>query len=382
MHLANKYRNSATVVALALLSFVLGSVHAFSVLVEPLVAQFGSSVTAVSAIYSLALVSITVMVSIGHRFYAATSSVVIVGILSAFAVGGVLLAGFGGSLVLVWLGYGVLFGAANGAGYGYALQLSAQVSPSREGLAMGGITAAYAVGATLFPAIYDVALTEGFAFAMTVLAIALGTVGLIACCLLAWSGARFRTIEHGAVVPDVSTRQIALLWGAYGAAVLAGLMTMGHAVGIARSLGVAETLLVAAPMIVAVCNMGGSLTGGWLTDRMPPRLLLTALPLVSAAALTVLALGLPLPVLAALGVIGLIYGAVISAYPAAIARRYSVAAGVPVYGKVFTAWAVAGICGPMLAGALFDATGTFRMALAVAAALSCASAAIAWSNRA
>ena len=183
-------------------------------------------------------------------------------------------------------------------------------------------------------------------------------------------------------MPDAPSRQIALLWGAYGSAVLAGLMIMGHAVGIARSLGVAESLLVAAPMIVAVCNMGGSLTGGWLTDRMPPRLLLTTLPLVSATALAVLALGLPLPVLAALGVIGLIYGAVISAYPAAIARRYGVPAGVPVYGKVFTAWAVAGISGPMLAGALFDATGTFRMALAVAAALSCASAVIAWSNRA
>ena len=156
MHLAYTHRNPATVVALALLAFVLGSVHAFSVLIEPLVAQFGSSVTAVSAIYSLALVSITVMVSIGHRFYAAAPAAVVVGALSAVAVAGALLAGFGGSLALVWLGYGVLFGTANGAGYGYALQLSAQVSPGREGLAMGGITASYAVGATLFPAIYDV----------------------------------------------------------------------------------------------------------------------------------------------------------------------------------------------------------------------------------
>ena len=372
---------TATLLALALLSFVLGSVHAFSVLVEPLATRFGASVASVSGIYSLALVAITVMVSIGHRFYARASGAVLAGVLSAASVAGALLAGHGGSLTLVWLGYGVLFGAANGAGYGYALQLSAQVSPGREGLAMGGITAAYAVGATLFPAIYDQALKDGFAWAMTVLALVLGLAGLVAVCLLGWSRARFRAMEHGAEAPEVPTGQIVLLWSAYGAAVLAGLMTMGHAVGIARTLDVNQAMLVAAPMIIAVCNMGGSLTGGWLTDRIHPRLLLTVLPLISAAALSVLALGLPLPVLAALGAIGLIYGAVISAYPAAIARRYGVAAGVPVYGKVFTAWAVAGICGPVLAGAMFDATGSFRVALGVAAALSCASAVLAWSNR-
>ncbi|MEL7001011.1 MAG: MFS transporter, partial [Pseudomonadota bacterium] len=143
----------------------------------------------------------------------------------------------------------------------------------------------------------------------------------------------------------------------------------------------AEAMLVAAPMVIAVCNMGGSLTGGWLADRVDSRILLTGLPLVSGIALAVLALDVPLSVLGALGVIGLVYGAVISAYPAVIARRFGVAAGVPVYGRVFTAWAVAGICGPMLAGAMFDATGSFRTALTVAAVLSCASAVLAWWTR-
>lgn len=374
-------RAAATLMALALLACVLGSVHAFSVLVDPLVAAFGASVTSVSAIYSLALVSITVMVRVGHRFYALGSGAVIVLALTAIAVAGVLLAGHGNSLMLIWLGYGVLFGAANGVGYGYALQLAAQVSPGREGLAMGGITAAYAIGATLFPAIFDRALDGGVVGAMNMLAGVLAIVGAVTVALLVWSGARFQGAGSGSAAPKAPTRQIVLLWCAYGMAVLAGLMTIGHAVGIARSLGVAEAMLVAAPMLVAVCNMGGSLTGGWLTDRMPSRVLLTVLPLVSALALGALALNMPLPVLGALGVIGLIYGAVISAYPAAIARRFGVAAGVPVYGKVFTAWAVAGICGPMLAGVLFDATESFRLALGVAAALSCVSAVIAWSNR-
>ncbi|MEM9059113.1 MAG: hypothetical protein AAGD13_01510 [Pseudomonadota bacterium] len=374
-------RAPLTLAALALLSFVLGSVHAFSVLVDPLVARFDASLASVSAIYSLALVAIAAMVSLGHRFYGSASAAVLVACLSVVGVIGVLLAGYGGSLPLVWLGYGVLFGAANGAGYGFALQLSAQVSPGREGLAMGAITAAYAVGATVFPAVFEVALAGGFGRAMMFLALVLGAVGAASAGLLVLSGARFQPEDRQATGRSVPGAEIARLWFAYGAAVLAGLMTIGHAVGIARSLDVADAMLLAAPMIVAVCNMGGSLTGGWLTDRLAPRVLLTGLPLLSGGALAVLALDVPSATLAALGVIGLVYGAVISAYPAVIARRFGVAAGVPVYGRVFTAWAVAGICGPMLAGALFDATGSFSTALGVAAVLSCASALLAWNMR-
>lgn len=380
----NAGRMLMTLTALVLLSFGLGSVHAFSVLVDPLVARYGPSVTSVSAIYSLALVSITATVSFGHLFYARARSAGIVAILSLIAVGGALLAGHGGSLVWVWLGYGVLFGAANGAGYGYSLQLAAQIAPGREGLAMGIITAAYAVGATLFPLVYDASLTSGgLTQAMNVLALTLACIGAVSVALLARTGARFMpAATTGSVPTGVAPRHVIVLWTAYGAAVFAGLMAMGHAVGIARTLGMAESLLVAAPVVVACCNMMGSLTGGWLIDRISPRHLLTALPVGSAIALAAMAFGLPLPLMGSLGIIGFVYGAVISAYPAAIARRFGVASGVPVYGKVFTAWAVAGICGPMLAGAMFDLTGSFRYALILAACLSGVSAIIAARSRA
>ena len=371
-------RVTATLAALALLSFVLGSVHAFSVLVEPLTKRFGASTASVSAIYSLALVSITAMVTLGHRFYGRTSAAALVATLVLVATTGVLIAGHAGSLALLWLGYGVLFGTANGAGYGYALQLSAQVTPGREGLAMGAITAAYALGATLFPIAFDHALQRGdFTTAMHTLAIAIGGCGVPVVLMLAWSGARFRTTGARAGQKMVRRPEILLLWLAYGAAVLSGLMTIGHAVGIARAQGLAPALLVTAPMVIAICNMAGSLAGGWLADRIGARWLLTGLPLLSAAALVLLALKIEPSVLAMLGIIGLVYGAVISVYPAVIARRFGVAAGVPIYGKVFTAWAAAGICGPILAGALFDVSGSFAVALMIGAFLSLSSSAIA-----
>ena len=38
---------------------------------------------------------------------------------------------------MVWVGYGVMFGAANGLGYSFALQYSALAIPAFRGAAMG-----------------------------------------------------------------------------------------------------------------------------------------------------------------------------------------------------------------------------------------------------
>ena len=99
---------------------------------------------------------------------------------------------------------------------------------------------------------------------------------------------------------------------------------------------------------------------------MSPKTLLTALPLLSAIGLA--SALVPSIYLPALGAIGFAYGAIIAIYPAVIAKRFG-EDGPRLYGRVFTAWGFAGLAGPWLAGALFDATGGYRIALLIAAAL-------------
>lgn len=363
---------AAAIVAASGLGFVLGSVHAFSVFLEPLEHAFQATRANVALCYSIALVAITASVSFGHRVYPRLPGWGIAVAVSGLSLIGIWIAGTATGLVGVWLGYGLLFGLANGLGYGYGLQLSAQYNPGREGLAMGIMTAAYALGATVFPLWFASALDNGgFAAAMQVLGAALVIAGLGSGALMAAFGLRFKGAKARSAGP---VRGTARLWLAYGSAVLAGLMATGHATAIAGQAGLAPGLLIAAPMVLAICNMAGSLGGGWLADRIAARPLLAGLPVMSAIALIALALDLIPGALAGLGVIGLVYGAVISVYPAVIARRHGVALGVAVYGRVFTAWAVAGLSGPWIAGALFDQTGDYALPLALAAGLSLVSA--------
>ena len=62
-------------------------------------------------------------------------------------------------------------------------------------------------------------------------------------------------------------------------------------------------------------------------------------------------------------------GGTIAAYPAIIARIYEGADGARIYGRVFTAWGTAGLLAPWLAGALYDLSGRYHLALMVAALL-------------
>lgn len=359
-----------TLAAASILAAALGSVHAFSVFLSPLEASFNASRAAVSLTYSLALVSLTLAVLLGHRFYARWRASTFVVLVTTVAAIGAVVAAYAPSLTIVWIGYGVLFGAANGLGYGFGLQIAAQASKGREGLAMGVVTAAYALGAVVSPPLFAMALEGGgYQPAMIGLAGALIVMGGVSALLLAASGARFRRrpAEGATILPPL--RDLSLIWVGYGAAVAGGLMLIGHAAGVVRAAG-AETPDWAAPVIIAGCNLAGSLIAGKLVDRTPQARLLIGLPLLSAAALLVLSAteGEAILILC-LGVVGFAYGGVIAAYPAAIAKLFGLLDSPLVYGRIFTAWGAAGLAAPWLAGQLYDWSGTYQTALMTAAVL-------------
>ena len=60
-----------------------------------------------------------------------------------------------------------------------------------------------------------------------------------------------------------------------------------------------------------------------------------------------------------LGIVGLTYGATIATFPAAIANLFGVARGIRIYGLVFTAWGVAGLIAPWIAGILFERSNNY-----------------------
>jgi OFA family oxalate/formate antiporter-like MFS transporter len=360
------------------LTTVLGSIHAFSVFLMPFEILLQTGRAQISLIYSGALICLTISVLLGHRIYPRLAPSTLGLLACLVAAAGIVIAGHSDSFWMVAFGYSVLFGAANGVGYGFALQISAQAMPQRQGFAMGTVTAFYALGATLAPSIFSSGLAQGghdhgISTAMNIAGVIFVCAGILAWILLRQSGVSFKseTSAESAVVSQSNSGAQILLWFGFGSGSLAGLMVLGHATGIVQSAGGSSAMAVAGAMVIAFGNMVGGLLAGVLADRVRIGLLLILLPLLSSIALMLALTDLSaLLLLCTLTVVGFSYGAIIAVYPVAVLATFGSASSSRIYGRVFTSWGFVGLLGPWLAGYFYDSSGHYTLAILAALASS------------
>lgn len=368
-----------TLVAGCVVTGTLGSVHAFSVFLVPLETLFEASRSSISLVYSLALVTLTVMVLFGHRLYGRVSPATLGALACLGAAVGLACAAALNSLVGLYIGYGLLFGAANGVGYGFVLQLVAQAMPAALGLAMGLVTAIYAAGSIVFAKFYAALLVHfSVADTMLVMAAVMVVASVVVWLLLKVSKARYRAASsNNQESPAGESRLVFRLWLGFGTGAAAGLMAIGHATGIVLDRGGTASMMVVGAMTIGAGNALGGMFAGYLADRIVPSITLAVLPALSCIALV--SLTLVADAWAAVGVlatVGFCYGAIIAVYPAAVAAVFGLAHAPRVYGRVFTGWGLAGLLAPWAAGVIFDQTSTYTVSIWVAAALGLVSAAL------
>ena len=369
------------VLAGMLVTFVLGSVHAFSVFLQPLETSLQLPRSDISLVYSIALVSITLAVTVGYRFYGALAPGWLVSITGLVAAGGLWLAADAESWWQLVLGYSLGFGFANGVGYGYCLQLAGLVMAERRGMAMGAVTAAYAVGSILFARLFAWRIEiASVGSALSWLALAVLCACVLAALVMYRAGARYPAAPSTRSRDTADRALLLRFWFAYLTGVFAGLMAIGHAAGIAQAEVSGFSRLASWAAVTVGCGsaLGGFVAGG-LVDRWPVSRFLVGLPLLSAIALAGIGMGSGIEwVLVLLSVVGFAYGAIIAIYPVAIAHCFG-EAGARAYGRVFLAWGFAGLSAPWLAGAIFDWRGGYEWSMwfaAVVALLSAGSAAL------
>ncbi|WP_417249153.1 hypothetical protein [Celeribacter sp.] len=191
--------------------------------------------------YSIALASLAASVFWGHRLYDRVTPAIYVAIVGTVAAVGCAVAALGSSIVFAWIGFGVVFGGANGMGYGYALQLAGRAFPQGKGFAMGIATASYALGAVVFPLPLRIAIDfGGWTAALLFLAVCLVVFSAASALVLSRSLFMYFSGADGSVdigVGTLSRPQTIWLWLSYCGAVTAGLMAIGHASGLTDSRG-------------------------------------------------------------------------------------------------------------------------------------------------
>jgi OFA family oxalate/formate antiporter-like MFS transporter len=356
------------------LAVALGALHAFSVILAPLERQVGADRASVSLVYALAIVSLTAGVLASDWLLRQLSPATTAITVAAVAACGLGLAASASTLWLLLIGFGVMFGVANGVGYSLFLRQATVAMPSGSGKAVGIVTAGYAVGAMLYSWTLT-AYQDSMSASPALLWMAAGVAAAGGLGFVAFGRGRPVEPPSGHIDdPSSATAGTSLtgdLWLVYLLGATGGLMAIAHAAGIVVALGGSGALVALGASALAVGNVAGSLAGGRIADRFPPGICLAGATVLGGLASLALA-GSDSPRLAVGGLLiaGVAYGALIALVPAVVARLASPAARMRVFGRVFTAWGAAGIAGPWIAGWVYDTTGDYPMALLLAAALS------------
>ena len=380
---ANNHGRLLTLTACLLITFCMGTVHAFSTLIQNIEIQTNVGRMASSLVYSTALINVTLAVYVGHILYRKFSPKVLICFIAILPIIGLFFSS-SGSWVGWIVGYGIFFGFSSGLGYGLSLYIVSSVTENKKlGFALGLVTASYAFGAVIFSMIYPLlfdffGFENGYIIGLVILS-SIVVVGLI---LFITSKVKVDLESFVDHQKDTNKPKILKLWLGYFLGVFAGLMIIGHAVPLINSFGGSASTSITA---ITLMTLGSGIAGifaGWLVDRFGCKRPLLAILMINALAILALSIMTNINLLLILLVlIASLYGAVIAIYPTLVSHIVGNNLSAVVYGKVFTAWGTAGLISPSLAGWLFEKNNNYDASIILTLTISSVAILIIWTMK-
>lgn len=375
---SEKNKQSFIVISCLLITFCMGSLHAFSTLIENIELQIDVSRMASSLVYSTALICVTVAVFFGHILYRQLSPLLIIFLIASLPLIGILISNTGSWIGWI-IGYGIFFGFASGLGYGFSLHaVSSVVSSQKLGLALGSVTASYAFGAVVFSIIYPLLFNQftfkiGYIIGVSILSI------VVVIALFLFRNSKINIIEktNSSINDQENNPKFFRLWLGYFLGVFAGLMTIGHSVPMIKAMGGSITIAITGITLMSFGSGVAGVYAGWLSDRFGCKRPLVVILIINSIALFSLTIFININLtLILMIIVASLYGAVIAIYPTLVNNIFGPDNSAWAYGRIFTAWGFSGLASPFLAGWLFDQSNQYDSSLLVAFILSILSAII------
>ena len=370
------------------LQICFGTVYAWSFFQTLLVKQLGWSFTETAAAFSIAIFSLglsaawagAMLPRLGPRKLALTGSMMFSG--------GYLLAGLAlhlDNIVLFYLGYGVIGGAGIGLGYVTPVATVAKWFPDRKGLATGIVVMGFGVGALLLSKVLAPILmltTQGelpllfawlgivFACVLIPSSLALRNPPAVAAAAALAGSADAAKAPAQADEPDsvsgcLRSREFTVMWLVFFFNIAAGISIISFQSPLLQDVwGLADpsvepaTLAEYGATLIAVsslCNGVGRLFWGLLSDRIGRirvfRILLASQMVVFGILMTERD---PWIFSALICYVLLCFGGGFATMPSFVSDVFGTRRMSAIYGAILTAWAAAGIFGPLYVGYLKD----------------------------
>ena len=364
-------RGAAALLAATAVNLPFGTLYAFSVLLKPLEALLAATRAEMSFVFGLATVTLTLGMNLAPQLYRRAAPATLALACGALGAAGLWLCAGATSFLQFALGYGLLFGPGAGVVFIVAQQAVNQTVSGARGLANGYVVSLYPLGAMFGAPALGWSMQ---AFGVRASLAGLGAVVLAGCAGAAalLRAARVRLIDSSgeARAEERLGRTFYLLTAVFFLAAAAGLTVLSQAAAIVQAYGGPAALAVGATTFITGAVGAARIAGGWLVDRLQPAQVgMGAHACSLAGALLLGVLPTPMTAAVALGMIGAGYGLVSGLVAGAIAQYWHRNQFGRVASRLYIAWCVAAVTLPVLAGALFDRTGSYAAAVWIAAAI-------------
>ena len=373
-----------TLVSCVTLQICFGTVYAWSFFQTMLVRQLGWTFIQTAWAFSLAIFFLGVAAAwagaalprLGPRKLALAGSVLFCG---GYVIAGLALAS--DHMMLFYVGYGVIGGAGIGLGYVTPVATVAKWFPDRKGLATGTVVMGFGIGALLLSKLLAPVLVVYSEGDLPTVFLGLGIV--FACILLpaslllsdpqqeAAASAASAGLAHETDNADAATREylmspeFACMWVVFFCNIAAGISVISFQSALLQDVwGLAnptlepETLAAYGATLIAassVCNGVGRLFWGLLSDRLGRvrvlRILLGSQLVVFGVLMTEQN---PWVFSVLVCYVLLCFGGGFATMPSFIVDVFGNRRMSTIYGAILTAWAAAGIIGPLYVGYLKD----------------------------
>ena len=328
-------------------------------------------------IFSLAIVCLGLSAAIFGRWVESAGPRAAMFASASLFCGGLIVAGLGVSihnLPIVFLGYGVIGGCGLGIGYISPVSTLIKWFPDRPGLATGtaimGFGGGALIGAPLAVALmkhYSSATSNGVAPTMITMGIIYFIYMVVGAMIVripapGWkpegyvapvTAQKLITTGNVLVAEAIKTPQFWLLWGVLFLNVTAGIGVLGQAsLMIQEMFGVAAAAAAGFVGLLSLFNMGGRIVWASTSDyigRKNTYFIFFALGAVLYALVPTFGHLLAIvPFVLAYGIILSMYGGGFATIPAYLRDLFGTAQVGAIHGVLLTAWAAAGVAGPVL----------------------------------
>ena len=361
------------------LQLCFGTVYAWSFFQTLLVRQLGWSFTETAWAFSLTILSLgtsaawagALLPRVGPRRLAVTGSVMFSG--------GYMLASLAlhwDMLALFYVGYGVIGGAGIGLGYVTPVATVAKWFPDKKGLATGIVVMGFGVGAFLLSKGLAPLLVSHLEGDLSEVFLGLGVIFacvLIPCSLLLSNppaaaeavAEQAPADESDSVSPYLRSSEFVLMWIVFFFNIAAGISVISFQSELLQEVwGLADPTIEPATLadygatliaVSSLCNGVGRLFWGLLSDRLGRvkvfRILLASQMVVFGILMTERN---PWVFSALVCYVLLCFGGGFATMPSFVLDVFGPQKMSTIYGTILTAWAAAGICGPLYVGYLKD----------------------------